>query len=474
MTERAVRRPPRLIQARRLAGAERTLPSRSNVWSIELQRFGGALLSSLVPGLGQALNRRWRMAAWFALPIAIALVIAGAALLATSPPILVARLIEPRALQGLLVLNLLVLAWRLGAVAHAFVDPRHGRPSRLAIVALVGLVVLTTIPHAIARSWGEAAQSAFGRIFETPTGAAGTGDALTSRVNVLIVGIDKTPWRTATLTDSLMVASLDPVGRTVSLVSLPRDLVNVPLGDGSKFGPKLNSLMSFADRHRDQFPKGGLAALQSAVGALLGIPIHYSARIDFTGFIKIVDAVGGVDIVVDHGFTDPLYDGYGLPGKGYTITSGLHHFDGREALAYARSRQANGESDFKRAERQQEIVLAIRDKLLDGGSLIWRVPTVLATLGDFIKTDVPVSLLPTAAAIADEMGKAGVTRVVIKYPLVRPGRNQYGSIQIPDLKKIRSVAAGLFSAPGTPPKPWPTPAAAPSGGPAASTSAGGG
>ena len=147
----------------------------------------------------------------------------------------------------------------------------------------------------------------------------------------------------------MMVASLDPVGHTVSMVSIPRDLVNVPLGNGDVYGPKLNSLMSYADRHQEPFPKGGLRGLQDAVGALLGIPIHYYARIDLGGFIGMVDAVGGVDINVAKGFSDPGYDGFGLGRPGFTATKGPHHFTGAEALAYARVRKAPGESDFTRA-----------------------------------------------------------------------------------------------------------------------------
>ena len=77
--------------------------------------------------------------------------------------------------------------------------------------------------------------------------------------------------------------------------------MNVPLGDGDDYGPKLNSLMSYADRHPKDFPKGGLQTLQGAVGELLGIPIHYYATMEFEGFIDMVDAVGGVDIDVPKG-----------------------------------------------------------------------------------------------------------------------------------------------------------------------------
>ena len=97
---------------------------------------------------------------------------------------------------------------------------------------------------------------------------------------------------------------------------MPRDLIDTPLGNGDIFGPKLNSLMSYADRHPKHFPKGGMRTLEDAVGALLDIPIHYYARLDFRGFIKMVDAVGGVDIVAPRAFEDPGYDGYGLGTQG--------------------------------------------------------------------------------------------------------------------------------------------------------------
>jgi LCP family protein required for cell wall assembly len=433
----------------------------------DVRRLLAALLSSIVPGLGQAFNRNGPVAKWFLVPTAILVGLIALLVLTTSPAILLTRAIEPRALQGLLVLNLLILVWRLAALGQAFLDRRQsGGFGRLGLIGLVVLVLFTTVPHAIANSWGTTASATFARIFE-PTAGGGTPGAvatpapdLQERINVLVTGIDKTPWRTATLTDSMMVISVDPVGKTVTMVSLPRDLVGVPLGNGDNYGPKLNSLMSYADRNPKEFPQGGIKTLATAVGALLGIPIDYYARIDFMGFVKLVNAVGGVDIDVKDGFNDPLYDGIGFNKKGYAITAGKHHFNGYEALAYARSRQAAGESDFKRADRQQEILVALRTKMMSSGSLLWQVPWLLDAFGDLIKTDIPVGLLPTLATIADEMGDGGITRTVLRYPLVKPGRNQYGSIQIPDLKAILKVADGLFSQPGVPPTPWePTPKA---------------
>jgi len=277
-----------------------------------------------------------------------------------------------------------------------------------------------------------------------------------------VIGVDSVPGRTATLTDTMMVVSFDPVGKTASVVSLPRDLINVPLGDGDTFGPKLNSLMSYADTHPKTFPKGGMRTLQGAIGALLGVPIQYYARMEFSGFISMVDAVGGVDVTVARAIDDPGYDGFGEGKRGWSITAGTHHLDGANALAYARSRKSLGESDFTRAGRQQQILVALKQAAMKGGSLFWSLPALLDAVGDSVRTDVPVERLPQLAAAIDEMDAGGVTRAVINHPLVRSVDTRYGSSLQPDLAAIREVAAKLFPSPGGTPEPWPTPAATPS------------
>jgi len=215
--------------------------------------------------------------------------------------------------------------------------------------------------------------------------------------------------------------------------------------------------MHYADTHSKEFPLGGIRTLEKAVGALLQIPIHYYARLDFAGFIKMVDAVGGVDITVKKGFEDPKYDGYGFEGRGFAITAGRHHLDGANALAFARTRKAPGESDFTRQERQQQILIALRDQATRGGSLLFALPGLLEALGETIRSDVPVDRLPALAAIMEDVGRDDVTSVVIRSPLIHAKKTRYGDSQAPDLAAIRAVTAALFSAPGTPPEPWPTP-----------------
>ena len=279
------------------------------------------------------------------------------------------------------------------------------------------------------------------------------------RINVLLVGVDKLPNRSASLTDTMIVASLDPVGKTVSMVSLPRDLVDIPLGNGDVYGPKLNSLLSFAERNPETFPKGGMRTLEDAVGALLDIPIHYYARIDFIGFIAMVDAVGGVDINVKKTLRAKHYDGYGLPTKGFRLTKGKHHLTAPRHSPTPVSRKGVGETDFTRAARQQEVIVALRSSVSSGGSLFWRLPTLLDAVANTIRTDVPTTRLPELAAIVDEVGSKDVVRVVIGHPLVASASTRYGSSQVPNLARIQKVAARLFSAPGTAPVPWPTPKA---------------
>jgi LCP family protein required for cell wall assembly len=430
---------------------------------IDRRRLFAAGLSAIVPGFGQAFNRRQRLTLLFLVPTLSAAAVVGVVWATQTPTRIAAWAVAPTVLGALLTLNALVLAWRLLAVGQAFLDTRrHGPTGRLGVIGIAVIAILVVIPHIAVYRYGTAFGDAFARIFQTPSLAAEgedppPGPGPDERLNVLVVGVDAAPGRSSVLTDTMMVVSFDPVGKTASMVSLPRDLVNVPLGNGDEFGPKLNSLMSYADHHREEFPAGGLRTLQDAIGALLGIPIHYHATMEFEGFIHMVDAVGGVDIVVPKAIEDPGYDGFGAGERGWSITKGRHHLDGANALAYARSRKSAGESDFTRAGRQQQIIVALKDSATDGGSVFWKLPGLLGAVGDSIRTDLPIERLPQLAAAIDEMRSGGITRAIIRHPLVRSIDTRYGSSLQPDLPAIRAVAADLFPAPGGEPQPWPTP-----------------
>ena len=429
----------------------------------DIRRTLASALSAVIPGAGQVLNRRYRLARWLVVPAIVLVLVAVLALQLTSVTRLAAWAINPTILQALLLLNALVLVWRLIAVGQAFFDNRYPAvPGRLGFVGLVLVSLVVLAPHAYAWQVGSAAGAAFARIFDGGTIGAG-GEAVGpvprsgERINILVVGIDKTPDRTATLTDTMMVASLDPVGGTASIVSIPRDMVFVPLGNGDDYGPKLNSLLAFAERNPDMFPNGPMRGLQDAIGALLGIPIHYYAQMDFQGLIAMVDAVGGVDIDVRRDMSDPTYDGYGIGARGWSITKGRHRLDGVNALAYARVRKVAGESDFTRAGRQQEIIVALRDRVSSGTTLLFDMPDLLDAVGGTLRTDIPVSGLPDLVVAMEGVDRRDIARAVIREPLVTFADTQFGNGLVPDMEAIRAMAAALFPAPGTAPVGWPPP-----------------
>jgi polyisoprenyl-teichoic acid--peptidoglycan teichoic acid transferase len=428
-----------------------------DVHATDRRRLIAATLSALVPGLGQAGNANLQLAVLFGVPSAVLLFIAWLLMQGNSTTRIVATLMVPATLGPVLVLNGIVLTWRLAAVVQAFLDRRYRvRPSARSIGVLGLILAFVALPHLVAGWLGYSAYDNFRRIFAAPAAATATpGPGDRERLNILLMGVDSGPSRAHALTDTLIVVSLDPVARKVSMLSIPRDMTDVPLGDGNTFAPKINSLMAFADRNRNEFPAGGVKALEGAVETLLGIPIHYYARVNLGGFVRMVDSVGGVDINVVKPLADPNYGGYGV-GPGWSITKGAHHFDGANALAYARIRKAEGESDFTRAERQQEVLVAIRDAATKG-NLVFRLTDLLDAVGDTVRTDLPADRLPGLAALAEEIDEADTTRVVIRAPLLHAASNAYGAVQVPNVVSIRAMAARLFPAPGADPVPWPTP-----------------
>lgn len=177
------------------------------------------------------------------------------------------------------------------------------------------------------------------------------------RTNILILGADEV----AKLSDTIMIASVrekpDGSSETV-LVSIPRDLyVDVP-GHG---GSKINA--AYALGENNDYTGGGPGLTADTVESEFGIPIHYYASLDFQGFKEIIDAAGGVEVEVQTPINDPYYPASGYDGYDpFSIEKGTHTLDGETALKYARSRKTT--NDFDRAYRQQQVVLALRDKVI--------------------------------------------------------------------------------------------------------------
>ncbi len=443
-------------------------------------RYLPATLDAVVPGVGHLYAGRRRQAVLFLTPILLALAVIVVIVATVSRPRLLATMLDDGVLAGLLVVQALLLAWRVAAVGTSLTAAGLTRPARRDVLPIVVLLVVVIVPQAFAGYATQVARQTADAIFVEPAPVAAVPSftpepdpsylstpvpfpsMATSpepsprvpRITGLIIGVDAGAGRTTYLTDTMIVASLDPVTGNVSMLSVPRDMVDVPLPDGRRFSGKINGLVSYARHHPKQFPGSdgtGFDVLMGALGTLLEVDISYYATVSLGGFVSIIDRLGGVDVNVTRSFCDPDYREYGYE-RGFSIKAGYHHLNGNQALAYARVRKASGESDFTRAARQQEVLAGVRDAIERGGFLNDPIG-LLKDLGRIVQTNVPRSILPDLADAASGIDRTDIYRAVITHPLVRPGSDDRGSIQIPDLVAIRALSSKLFSASGEAPPP---------------------
>lgn len=194
------------------------------------------------------------------------------------------------------------------------------------------------------------------------------------RINILLLGMGGAKHAGGYLTDTIMLASLKISEKKAALLSIPRDM-SIPLEDGS--WTKINNINAYAEFKEEG--SGGLAISQ-AISDVLDIPIDYYVRVDFEGFVNIVDKLGGVKVNVENTLDDYRYPitgqednpDYEARFEHLHIDKGLREMNGSLALKYARSRHAVGieGSDFARAKRQQLIISAAKEKLLSTNYLL--------------------------------------------------------------------------------------------------------
>jgi len=437
-------------------------PSRADSRS-DPRSAAAAVLSFIFPGFGQAYNGQWALAGLLAVPV---LLIVGLAVLLvlTSGSGVMARFLDSRLLIALIVLDVALLGWRLVSILQA-----HGQRARLTLRSwptwvTAGLVLTTVAMHALPGYYaakavdtlGSVALEGGGALFDDREGRdiqiiAPMNEPEVSRgerLTILLVGIDYAPGRQTNLTDTMLVATLDPNSGQGAMVSVPRDLYGVPLPDGRTYDAKLNSLMTTASADPVNYPLGGPATLKAAIGELLGTRVHYFAAIDLDGMREVIDTVGGIDVVVERAINDPAYSDPFRDTRGFFIEAGRHHLDGDTALAYVRSRMGAGDNDFTRAERQQQVLTAIAAKLTAGG-LIMTLPGLLDAIRDNMATDIPSARIPGLAAAAQDADLGSLERVVLTPPeYVTPEPfSEAGYILHPDLEAIRALGEQIFGPP---------------------------
>ncbi|MDQ3541137.1 MAG: LCP family protein, partial [Chloroflexota bacterium] len=223
----------------------------------------------------------------------------------------------------------------------------------------------------------------------------------TDPVTILLLGVDKSV-QGASRTDTLILVNIDPVGKTASMLSIPRDLKVVIPGYGIN---KINA--AFALGEFNQVQGGGAGLTIRTIEANLGVPVHHFAQVDFDGFVRMIDTVGGVTIDVPYPLKDDEYPADNYQYQRIYFPSGWQHLRGEQALQYARTRHQDG--DQRRSERQQQVLLALRDQAIDL-DLISKLPTLIGQFGDSVRTDISVDTAIQMARLGREIPRDQITQ----------------------------------------------------------------
>jgi LCP family protein required for cell wall assembly len=227
-------------------------------------------------------------------------------------------------------------------------------------------------------------------------------------INILLLGIDSRPDQDVTRTDAMILVHINRKAGRVSLLSIPRDLwVDIP-----GFGPaRVNAAYPIGERRLGAGYGGALA--KETVSNLVGVPIHHFVLVDFEGFKKVIDTIGGITVDVPKLIEDPKY-----PTEDYRTISvrfdvGPQLLDGTRALQYARTR--HGDSDFGRNQRQRQVLMAIFNQVRKQGILsqLTNIDNYTSALRDYVRTDLTRNDMMQLGQIAAELKQANVQSYAI-------------------------------------------------------------
>jgi LCP family protein required for cell wall assembly len=231
------------------------------------------------------------------------------------------------------------------------------------------------------------------------------------RITILVMGLDYRDWESgagAPRTDSMMLVTLDPVARTAGMLSIPRDLwVEIPGFEHNR----INTAYFLGESYN--LPGGGPELAMKTVENVLGVPVDYYAVIEFSAFEEMIDEIGGIEVLVPERVKiSPLgRQSRWLEAKAYLL-------DGPETLAYARARKTEG-GDFDRAQRQQQVVLAVLDRVLELNmipTLITRAPALYQQLSEGVRTNLSFDQMMSLALLATQLDKKAIQKGVIAPP----------------------------------------------------------
>ena len=462
--------------------------------------FAAAFLSLVFPGLGHAYLGAYRRGLGFAAPpLLIGALLAGFAVRMTEFD-LAGLAIQTWFLIAVFIGNIVALVYRAYAIVDAWsiaravgARPARGAPARpgvggvLPVASLAAvLLVMSGVHVAVARydlllsgtancifdpdaegcdsteSPGPGASGGTGPS-GLPTPGASVGPAVSGppvppwdgreRLNILLIGADEQGG--GHNTDTMITVSIDPQTNQVVMFQLPRDTVDVPLPPGpardfygSVYPGKINSFYANVRNRTDWFPgtseRRGYNGLKAILGNLYGLDIKYFVEVNFFGFKKVVDALGGVTVNVQ---VPVLDDNFPTTAGGRTrlfIPAGIQHMTGEQALAYARSRKST--SDFERGARQQRVLVSLR-RQMDVGRILPAIDSLAEALRESIRTDIPRELVPQLLGLADRVDSRSIRSVIFTPPFYQQEflSSPRGYIIVPRVQRIRAAVLEAFN-----------------------------
>lgn len=235
--------------------------------------------------------------------------------------------------------------------------------------------------------------------------------------NILLLGSGDKGHDGVDLTDTIMIASIDPDTKSVLLLSLPRDLYAVKterMGNG-RINALYRDYKQYVRREKDitagEASIEALHELRHELGRQLGMELHYAVKVDFIAFIQAVDSLGGVDIDVPEDLVDPEYPGPNYTYETFSISAGPQHLDGETALKYARSRHTT--SDFSRSARQQQILKALADKAKEEGVLSspGKITSLFRIIADNVESTMSLREMLGGAKLGEELDRQNVIAI---------------------------------------------------------------
>lgn len=427
--------------------------------------------SAVLPGLAHWIAGRRRAAVTIA-SVAVVLLVSLAVLgLTTSRAELLRLAVRPGWLAVLIGAALiLAVAWVvLVTGSYRVLGPVRttGAAQVATILGLTALSVLVAAPPVLVARYAYVQRDLITDLFpdEDPntglaSGQNGAGNAEPfagrDRVTILLLASDAGPDRTGVRTDSMIAASIDTRTGDVVLLSLPRNLQNVPLPPGPLSDAWPNGFPSselLNAVYEQVTEKPGLLAgardrgaqgAKQVISFILGIPIDYYAMVDLAGFGQFIDAIGGVTVTITERLPigGLLADGSRVPPVGY-LEPGTRTLNGEDALWYARSRRDG--SDYDRMLRQRCLIGAMV-KQAEPVKVLQNFQALASATKKLASTDIPRSVLPDLVSLGDKMSGTGKIRsIAFVPPVINTGR--------PDFVRIRRLARAAIEPPVVAPSP---------------------